>query len=153
MKRSNFVMFGLAVILFAILVPAWAISREGTEEATPQSVDTELERGKDLFVTNCGSCHTLAAAGTEGVVGPNLDDILVPTGSNDPAQFEQLYTRVLQAVTCGVPPGGGRMPEGILIDREAQEVSVFVAAYAGQIGKGATLETESAPRAEPPDDC
>jgi cytochrome c oxidase subunit II len=33
-------------------------------------------QGKDLFVQECGSCHTLADAGTEGEVGPNLDEAL-----------------------------------------------------------------------------
>ena len=30
--------------------------------------------GKSIFTANCGSCHTLADAGTTGTVGPNLDD-------------------------------------------------------------------------------
>ena len=31
--------------------------------------------GKKLFIeANCGACHTLADAGTTGVIGPNLDD-------------------------------------------------------------------------------
>ena len=30
-------------------------------------------RGKELFVDGCGSCHTLADAGTTGAIGPNLD--------------------------------------------------------------------------------
>ena len=30
--------------------------------------------GKTLFVSKCGSCHALAAAGTTGTVGPSLDD-------------------------------------------------------------------------------
>ena len=29
--------------------------------------------GKALFKENCGSCHTLSAAGTNGAVGPKLD--------------------------------------------------------------------------------
>jgi cytochrome c oxidase subunit 2 len=33
-------------------------------------------QGKELFVQNCGSCHVLADAGTEGEVGPNLDTVL-----------------------------------------------------------------------------
>ena len=31
--------------------------------------------GKAVFTSNCGSCHTLADAGTTGAVGPNLDDL------------------------------------------------------------------------------
>jgi cbb3-type cytochrome c oxidase subunit III len=34
-----------------------------------------LTSGKDIFVANCGSCHTLADAGTSGTTGPNLDDL------------------------------------------------------------------------------
>ncbi len=31
-------------------------------------------RGKSLFATlGCGSCHTLAAAGAKGTIGPSLD--------------------------------------------------------------------------------
>lgn len=34
--------------------------------------------GKSIFAANCGSCHTLADAGTSGAVGPNLDDAKPP---------------------------------------------------------------------------
>lgn len=30
--------------------------------------------GKSIFTANCGSCHTLADAGTTGAVGPSLDE-------------------------------------------------------------------------------
>jgi cytochrome c oxidase subunit 2 len=36
----------------------------------------DLAAGKDVFTTNCGSCHTLADAGTTGSAGPVLDDTL-----------------------------------------------------------------------------
>src|SRR4051812_22671583 len=32
-------------------------------------------KGKQLFSAKCGSCHTLADAGTGGTFGPNLDDL------------------------------------------------------------------------------
>ena len=31
--------------------------------------------GAQVFKSNCGSCHTLSAAGTSGQVGPNLDNV------------------------------------------------------------------------------
>ena len=34
--------------------------------------------GKALFKAKCGSCHTLANAGTVGTIGPNLDDAFGP---------------------------------------------------------------------------
>jgi cytochrome c oxidase subunit 2 len=33
-------------------------------------------QGEELFVSQCGSCHVLQAAGTQGQVGPNLDEVL-----------------------------------------------------------------------------
>jgi plastocyanin len=37
------------------------------------NVHENVVNGKQQFVTSCGSCHTLARAGTKGVTGPNLD--------------------------------------------------------------------------------
>jgi plastocyanin len=34
----------------------------------------DVTKGKTLFVSKCGSCHTLSRAGTTGVAGPNLDE-------------------------------------------------------------------------------
>jgi mono/diheme cytochrome c family protein len=128
MKRSTFVTFGLVALLFAVLIPAWAISREGSEDASPGSVPSNLEEGKELFVTNCGACHTLAKAGTDGVVGPNLDDLLAPP-SPTPPDPATIKPRVLSAVENGV---AGRMPKGILSGAQAEEVSDFVSQVAGQ---------------------
>jgi mono/diheme cytochrome c family protein len=128
MKRSTFVIFGLVVLLFAVLIPAWAISREGSEDASPGSVPSNLEEGKELFVTNCGACHTLAKAGTDGVVGPDLDDLLAPP-SPTPPDPATIKPRVLSAVENGV---AGRMPKGILSGAQAEEVAEFVAQAAGR---------------------
>lgn len=127
MNRSTFVIFGIVAVLFAVLIPAWAISREGGEEASPQSVPADQQEGKDLFVTNCGSCHTLYKAGTDGIVGPDLDQLLAPP-SPTPADPATIKPRVLSAVEKGV---AGRMPAGILTGAQAEEVAEFVAQVAG----------------------
>jgi mono/diheme cytochrome c family protein len=126
MNRSTWVMFGIFAAIFAIALPAWAISREGGEDASEQSVSESQEESKDLFVTNCGSCHTLAKAGTDGVVGPNLDDTLAPPGL--PPDEEATTERVLTAIEDGVD---GRMPADILSGEQAEEVASFVAQVAG----------------------
>ena len=128
MKRSTFVMFGLVVLLLGVGVPAWAITHEGSESASPQEVPASLQEGKDLFVTNCGACHTLAKAGTDGVIGPNLDELLAPPSSSapDPATIKP---RVLAAINGGV---NGRMPKGVVSGQQADEVANFVANVAGQ---------------------
>jgi mono/diheme cytochrome c family protein len=127
-KRSTFVIFGLFAVCFAVLIPAWAISREGGEEASPEAVGPELEDGKELFAINCGACHTLAKAGTDGVVGPNLDELLAPP-SPSPPDAETLEPRVLDAIENG---RAGRMPAGILSGEQAQTVAEFVSQVAGR---------------------
>jgi mono/diheme cytochrome c family protein len=127
MKRSTLVIFGIVAVLFAVVIPAWAISREGGGSASPQSVPADLQGGKDLFVTNCGSCHTLYKAGTDGIVGPNLDDLLAPP-SPSPPDPSTIKPRVLSAVQNGL---NGRMPKGILTGPQAEEVANFVAQVAG----------------------
>jgi mono/diheme cytochrome c family protein len=44
----------------------------GEEPAPPAGGDAAA--GEEVFAANCGSCHTLEAAGTTGAVGPNLDE-------------------------------------------------------------------------------
>jgi sulfite dehydrogenase len=127
MKRSTFVIFGLVVLILGIGVPAWAITHEGTQSASPEAVASNLETGKDLFVTNCGACHTLEKAGTDGVVGPNLDDLLAPPSATAPDP-STIKPRVLSAIENGV---AGRMPKGVLSGQQADQVATFVSQVAG----------------------
>ncbi|MGZ5333046.1 MAG: c-type cytochrome, partial [Solirubrobacterales bacterium] len=101
MSRRTYIFFALFAVFCAVLIPAWAISHEGGESASPEDVPANLEQGKELFVTNCGACHTLDKAGTDGVIGPNLDDLL---GNASP---EANKVRVLNAINTGI---NGRMP-------------------------------------------
>jgi len=74
--------------------------------------------GKDIFVANCGSCHTLADAGTNGTVGPNLDQ----------------RKRSLAIVQRQVINGGGAMPafKGTLTPEQITAVSKYVSSAAGR---------------------
>jgi mono/diheme cytochrome c family protein len=78
--------------------------------------------GESVFKSNCGSCHTLAAAGTGGSVGPNLDEL-----QPDASTVEQK-----------VRNGGGGMPsfEGRLSDAEIAAVAAYVSENAGKGGSG-----------------
>ena len=147
MNKAPFLIFGAFAVLCVVLIPLKAISGTGGESAAPVSVASQDEEDKDLFANSCGSCHTLAAAGADGVVGPNLDQLLAPGGN---ATYEGSYNRALGAITCGF--GAGRMPAGILQGENAQEVSVFVGAYAGQAGDTSEplVDTDDAAREEPP---
>jgi mono/diheme cytochrome c family protein len=128
MKRSTFVMFGIVVLLLGVGIPALALSKEGSEGSSPENVASNLQTGKDLFVTNCGACHTLAEAGTDGVIGPNLDELLAPPSASAPDP-NTIKPRVLSAINNGV---NGRMPKGVVSGQQADQVATFVSQVAGQ---------------------
>ena len=121
MSKGPLVIFGLVAAICLVALPFYAFEKEGAEDAARVTVDAADEDEKRLFATNCGACHTLEAAGTDGVVGPNLDEIITQGPAEAP--------RVLSAVQNGL---GGRMPADILRGSDAKRVAEFVAAYAGE---------------------
>ena len=81
----------------------------------PVKSDDIFEKGKDIFlnVAACSTCHILRDAGSEGQIGPNLNEI------------KPNKMRVLSAVTNGI----GVMPayEGQLTSEEIEAVAHYVA--------------------------
>jgi mono/diheme cytochrome c family protein len=88
-------------------------AQEEPSEEQPLSADEE--HGRMLFVENCGSCHTLDAAGTTGQIGPDLGDI--PLDEAD----------VRRAIEIG-GEGSGTMPQNLVTGQDAADVAAFVAA-------------------------
>ena len=88
----------------------------GDEKSTETGVAPS--GGAKVFAdANCGSCHTLQAAGATGTVGPNLDEVR-PNADRVERQVRN---------------GGGSMPafEDTLSDDEIRQVAEFVATSAG----------------------
>lgn len=75
--------------------------------------------GRQLFAENCGTCHTLAASGSTGAIGPDLD-VLRPQAA-----------LVENAILVGRAAGRGNMPAGLLSGDDAKDVASFVEAVAG----------------------
>jgi outer membrane protein assembly factor BamB/mono/diheme cytochrome c family protein len=77
-----------------------------------------LTAGEEVFDGTCSTCHTLAAAGTNGTVGPNLDEL-------EPSQG---------LVEHQVTNGGGGMPAfgSDLSKEEIKNVAQFVSHWAGK---------------------
>ena len=123
MKRP-IVMFIVLAAICVVVLPFWALQTKGGADASPEaSVPPTDQQGLQLFQINCGACHTLAAAGTDGVVGPNLDQLLA-TGAKTPDTVKGNYQRVVNAVEQGV---GGRMPKGLVQGEQVRTVAQFVA--------------------------
>src|SRR3954467_508954 len=130
MSKRTFILFGLLILVLAVAIPWLAFRSKGDAETGDQKVAAHLKSGQSLFQTNCGTCHALYAAGTDGNYGPNLDVLLAPAGPpTDKSTTKQTEGRVLNAVENGVDSTttSGRMPGGILNEEQAKEVSEFVA--------------------------
>ena len=88
--------------------------------SSPVFADPKMELGLDVYndKAQCGMCHTLQAAGSEGQIGINLD------------QLKPLMAQVIAAVTNG----NGVMPafEGMLSSEEIEAVSYFVSTSTNQ---------------------
>jgi cytochrome c6 len=78
-----------------------------------------IAQGKQLFQQNCGTCHTLADAGTNGKIGPPLD----------PLKPDKQV--VLGAIKNG-GSGSGTMPANIVTGKDAEAVATYVSTVAGQ---------------------
>jgi len=101
-------------------VAAYVASVAGTPSslASAKSGGTTSTNGKTIFTASCGTCHTLAAAGTHGAVGPNLDKLA-------PA-FAVVKKQVIN--------GGAVMPafKGKLTDAQITAVAKYVSTNAGK---------------------
>jgi cytochrome c6 len=99
----------------------------GTGGKAPARADQA--NGKALFTTKCGFCHTLAAVGSHGTIGPNLDDAF--SGSKKQGfKLSTIENVVLDQIREANPP----MQRNIVKGQNAVDVAAFVAAASGQGG-------------------
>jgi cytochrome c6 len=102
------------------MMPILAVLSSFTVSAHAQDGSKSMD-AKYLFTVGltpaCGLCHTLAAAGTSGQIGPNLDD-LQPTA---------------ERVALAVKLGSGVMPpfDGKLDEEQIAAIAQFVAKATG----------------------
>jgi mono/diheme cytochrome c family protein len=85
---------------------ALATAVQATVSVTPAA-------GKAVFtgVGGCGACHTLAAAGTSGTVGPNLSTRLV-SDCNNSASKKVRGATLQQCITTAITKPYAYLPSG-----------------------------------------
>jgi cytochrome c6 len=142
MKRPIVIFIVFAAICLVVL-PFWALQSKGGADASPGStVPADNKQGLQIFQINCGACHTLAAAGTDGQIGPNLDQLL-GVGPKSPTAVQASYQRVINAVQNGI---GGRMPKELVQGDQAKAVAHFVANNVSYVpSSGSTTTPSSSP--------
>lgn len=88
--------------------------------------------GKQLFASNCGSCHTLAHANTTGTVGPNLDDAFRQDRADG---VKSTSIEGLVDYWIRYPNTQGAMPAMLVTGQDAADVAAYVGAVAALPGQ------------------
>jgi mono/diheme cytochrome c family protein len=108
------------------------------------AAEGSASQGQPLFNEKCGGCHTLRAAGTQGQIGPNLDDAFAQAREDGVGEstIREVVRRQIQYpapadVSVAVPP----MPKNLVEGDDADSVATYVASVAAN---------EEAPVAAPP---
>jgi mono/diheme cytochrome c family protein len=121
----------VVVFAFGLAVPVLVLAFNGAHKAGVGAggvrLSAEQQHGRYLFSQSCSVCHTLAAAKSEGKIGPNLDIRLGSQIATESGRREL----VLNAITEGRARGLGQMPAQLYQGRDAEAVADFVAAVAG----------------------
>jgi plastocyanin len=128
-RRGNGARVASAALLAAGAVLAAGCSVKGGD-------DVNVINGKKAFVAKCGSCHTLAHAGTKGLVGPNLDEAFRASIA------EGLQRSTIRGVVEGqirIPNPEGAMPKNLVTGATARDVAAYVAQTASRHGKDTGL--------------
>jgi mono/diheme cytochrome c family protein len=98
--------------------------------------DADTERGRDLFVQNCGTCHTMAQAGTSAQIGPNLDDAFAAaraSGQTD-STIEGITAKQVEYPRPSTDNPAVSMPADIVTGQDLEDVAAYVGRYAGVPG-------------------
>jgi hypothetical protein len=128
------VMLGLIALAFLFTAYEIGYSRGhdaagGTAVPAAGTATTSAASGRAAFVTSCGGCHTLAAAGTTGATGPDLDacaQLSAPSGTCPIVPLTA--AAVLQQIAS---PRSPTMPAAIVTGDAAKSVAQYVADNAG----------------------
>lgn len=92
--------------------------------------DADVDNGEQLFAEKCASCHTLAHAGSEGRIGPDLDAAFSRSRKDgmDQDTIEAVVERMIAF------PQGNEMPANLVEGEDLEDVAHYVAKYAGKPG-------------------
>jgi cytochrome c oxidase subunit 2 len=102
----------------------YAAARSGDDEGALASAGlAQAKTGEQIFTAaGCAGCHTFAPAGSNGNIGPNLDELASAAGDREPGKSAEDYIREsLTAPDAFLAEGfGNAMPsyEGRLTDEQ-----------------------------------
>jgi cytochrome c2 len=119
----------LLVLLAAAGTAAVASAGCGTGSA-------DVERGRVLFIEECGVCHVMAEAGSTGRVGPDLDAAfaLARADGMDSDTIEGIVAAQIEYPRPSTDNPAVSMPAGLVEGKDLEDVAAYVARFAGVPG-------------------
>jgi mono/diheme cytochrome c family protein len=104
----------------------YAAARPGDDQGALATAGlAQAKTGEQIFTAaGCAGCHTFSPAGSNGTIGPNLDDLAAAAGKREPGKSAEEYVREsLTNPEAFLAEGfGNAMPsyEGRLTDEQIQ---------------------------------
>lgn len=119
----------------------------GSTTSAPDSGQS-TDRGRQLFVAKCGTCHKMSQAATTGTAGPDLDGAFL--AARDVGMDDDTIKGVVRAqVERGSANAANvTMPPNLVTGNDLEDVSAYVAKYAGVPGAKPPKSAGGGPGAE-----
>ncbi len=114
------------------------------------TTNPDIARGRVLFETKCGVCHTLAQAGTTATIGPNLDDAFAAAreaGGFDAATIEGIVKAQVEDPRPSNGNPAASMPAKVAEGEDLDDIAAYLGKYAGVPG-AAPPKVEGGPGAQ-----
>jgi cbb3-type cytochrome c oxidase subunit III len=138
----------VAALLALSLVGALGLAACGDTVGYTKSSSGDKIHGKELFKQGCGSCHTLADAGTTGAIGPNLDYAFLQSRKDGLGEetFVQVVRDQMAYAVTKPSTGAPGMPRDIFTGQDADDVATYVASVAGLDASGQIMNPANPPK-------
>jgi cbb3-type cytochrome c oxidase subunit III len=128
----------LASVAAGLLTVAVAVAAGGCGSVGRVDATADTSRGKALFSEKCGQCHRLADAGTQGVIGPDLDAAF-GNARNKALPSQGIAESTIRDIVRGqiaypveeTPTEAPGMPADLVTGEDADAVAAYVASVAG----------------------
>ena len=126
----------VAVALAAVAAAAAAALGAVGCGATGHVENASPGEGRDLFLQECASCHTLQAAGAQGQIGPNLDHAFASLREEgfEESTIRNMVRAQIKHPVEEPPTEAPGMPADLVVGEQAEAVAAYVASVAGLPG-------------------
>jgi cytochrome c2 len=99
--------------------------------------DADLERGRELFIAKCGTCHVMTEAATTADIGPNLDAAFA--AAREQGMDQDTIECVVQSQIENPRPADPDqtdlyMPANLVTGQDAENVAAYIGSVAGVEG-------------------